>query len=134
MTTKKKAYKFPKKMGTCADRLYEIKQQRLDAKKIVDALEAEEKALKQHIIDTLPKSEASGVAGKVARVSVITKEIPQVKNWSVFYKYVKKNGAFDLMQRRLNTAAVNERLDNGEKEKTLGIEIFNAVTVSLNKI
>ena len=61
----------------------------------MDEVEAEEKALKEHIIQTLPKSEASGVAGKVARVTVVTKDVPQVKDWDAFYKYVSKTKSFD---------------------------------------
>ena len=68
--------KFPKTLGACADRVYELRAKRLAAQKDVDAIEAEEKALKEHIINTLPKSETTGVAGKVARVTVVTKQVP----------------------------------------------------------
>lgn len=125
-------YKFPKALGSCADMLYELRAKRLIQQKIVDALESEEKALKDYIIQSLPKSEASGVAGKLARVTVVTKEIPQVKDWDLFYKYVKKTGQFDLMQRRLTTDAVKERWDAGKEIP--GVEHFNAVSVSINKV
>lgn len=128
----KPKYKFPKAMGACADHLYNLRQKRLEMQKEVDKLTAEESALKEHIINTLPKSEASGVAGKVARVSVVTKQIPQVKDWDAFYKHVKKTGQFDLLQRRLTDAAVKERWENGKEIP--GVEHFNAVTVSLNKL
>lgn len=125
-------YKFPKALGACADRLYQLRAQRLSVQKQVDELWAEEKALKSHIIDTLPKSEASGVAGKLARVTVVTKDIPQVKDWDTFYKYVKKTGQFDLLQRRLTDTAVKERWEAGKEIP--GVEHFKAVTVSLNKV
>lgn len=128
----KPKYKFPKALGACADKLYELKQKRLDMQKAVDVVEAEEKALKEHIINNLPKSEASGVAGKVARVTVVTKEIPQVKDWEAFYKYVKKTGQFDLLQRRLTDAAIKERWENGKEIP--GVEHFNATAISLNKV
>lgn len=128
----KPKFKFPKTMGACADRLYELRQKRLDEQKKVDAIEAEEKALKEHIINTLPKSEASGVAGKVARVTVITKEVPQVEDWDAFYKFVKKNNAFDLMQKRLTDTAIKERWENGKEIP--GVKHFQATTVSLNKV
>ena len=125
-------YKFPKAMGACADLLFKTREKRLEAQKVVDAIEAEEKALKEHIIQNLPKSEASGVAGKVARVTVVTKVIPQVKDWDVFYKFIKKTDSFDLLQRRLTDTAIRERWEDG---KTIpGVESFNAVTVSINKL
>lgn len=124
--------KFPKAIGACADMLYKMRERRLQQQKVVEAMEKDEQALKEHIIKTLPKSEASGVAGKTARVTVVSKEVPQVKDWPKFYAYVKKHDAFELLQRRLSKEAVEERL---EEEKTIpGVEMFVTPTVSLNKV
>lgn len=125
-------YKFPKQLGACADKLFTLKAKRLEIQKLVDAVDAEEKALKAYIIENLPKSEASGVAGKLCRVTVVTKEVPQVKDWDAFYKYVKKTGSFDLMQKRLTDAAICERWEAGKKVP--GVEVFNAVSISMNKV
>ncbi len=125
-------YKFPKALGACADKLFELRNKRLAEQKKVDEIAAEETALKNHIIENLPKSEASGVAGKLARVTVVTKQVPQVKDWDAFYKYVKKTGSFDLMQKRLTDAAIKERWEAGKEVP--GIEHFNAVSVSINKV
>lgn len=128
----KPKFKFPKAMGACADRLYQLRQKRLEMQREVDKVAAEESALNEHIINTLPKSEASGVAGKLARVTVVTKQIPQVKDWDAFYKYVKKTGQFDLMQRRIAGAAIKERWEAGKEVP--GVEHFNAVSISINKV
>lgn len=125
-------FKLPKSLGACADRLYELRQQRLAVQKEVDKLAAEEAALREHIINTLPKSEASGIAGKLARVTVVTKQVPQVKDWDAFYKFVKKTGSFDLLQRRLTDQAIKERWEAGKEVP--GVEHFNAVSISLNKV
>jgi len=132
MATASKTFKPPKTLGACADLLYKLKAERAIAQKVVDKFEADEKALKEHIINTLPKSETTGVAGKVCRVTVVTKEVPQIKDLAKFTAYIKKTGDFDLMQRRLSVEAVNARLDAGKKIP--GIEIFNAVSVSVNKV
>ena len=125
-------YKFPKALGACADKLFDLRNKRLAEQKKVDEIAAEETALKNHVIENLPKSEASGVAGKLARVTVVTKQVPQVKDWDVFYKYVKKTGSFDLMQKRLTDAAIKERWEAGKEVP--GVEHFNAVSVSINKV
>jgi hypothetical protein len=125
-------FKFPKALGACADKLFELRNKRLEMQKAVDLVAKEESALKTHIIDNLPKSQASGVAGKLARVSITSKEIPQVKDWTVFYEYVRKTKQFDLMQRRLSDGAVKDRLDEGINIP--GVELFNAVSVSINKL
>lgn len=125
-------FKFPKTMGACADLVYELRNKRLTAQKVAEAIETEEKALREHIINSLPKSQTTGVAGKVARVTVTSKDIPQVEDWPKFYAYVVKNKAFDMMQRRLSTEAVQSRLDEGKK--VAGVKVFKAVTLSINKI
>lgn len=132
-TVKKKTYKFPKSMGLCADKLYTIRQERLDAQKVVDALAEEEKALKAHIIDTLPKSQASGVAGKLARVTVVTKEEPQVKDQDAFRKYLNRSKRFDLAQNlRPSAPAIRDMWEEGKDIP--GVEKFTVVTVSMNKV
>lgn len=125
-------FKIPKQLGLCADLLYKTKTARLAAQKVVDELARQESLLKQHLIDTLPKGEASGVSGKVARVSIGSKDVPQAENWDLLYAYIKKTNSFDLLQRRLSDAAVGERLD--AKVKIPGIKLFKVVTVSLNKL
>lgn len=125
-------YKFPKTMGACADRIYELRTRRLVMQKEVDAIEAEEKALKEHIINTLPKSETTGVAGKLARVTVVTKQVPQVKDWEAFWKKFNKKTDTDLLQRSLSKAAVEARWEAGKE--IAGVEAFTAVTLSINKV
>jgi len=125
-------FKHPKTIGACADRLYQLRQKRLEMQKAVDHVEAEEKALRSYVIEVLPKSNASGVAGKIARVTVITKTIPQVNDWPAFYKHILKTKQFELMQRRVADGAIQERWELGKKVP--GVEPFNVVTVSLNKV
>lgn len=125
-------YKFPKALGACADKLFELRNKRLDMQKLVDEVEAEEKAYKNHLIENLPKSEASGVAGKLARITIVTKQIPQVKDWVAFHAHVKKSGNFDLLQKRLSDAAIKERWEEGKEVP--GVEHFNVVSVSINRV
>ena len=124
--------KMPKTLGACADMLYALREKRLEAQKAVDAMQAEETALKEHIINQLPKSDASGVSGKVARVAVSTREIPRVEDWEKFHEYVRKTKQFDLLQRRAADAAVKERWEAGEQIP--GVGRFTVVTVSVNKV
>lgn len=127
----KPKYVFPKTMGACADKLFETKARRLAMQKEVDAIEDEEKALKEHIINTLPKSD-TGAAGKLARVTVVNKTLAQVTDWPAFYAYIKKTNQFDLMQRRVSDTAVFERWDN--KKEVPGVGKMTVTSVSLNKI
>jgi hypothetical protein len=131
-TKPKNAYQVPKTLGACADALYTTRQQRLTEQKDITAFEAIEKALKEHLITTLPKSDQTGAQGRLARVTVVTKKIPIVEDWEAFYKHIKKTNQFDLLNRALNVAAVQERWDSGKAVP--GVGSFNAVSVSVNKL
>lgn len=122
----------PKTIGACADLIYKIREQRKKAQKVIDDFDAQEAVIREHIINTLPKSDTTGVAGKVARVMVITKTVCQVENWDKFYAYIKKTGAFELMQRRVSDGSVKERWD--QKKNVPGVKPFLVPTLSVNKL
>lgn len=125
-----KKLKIPKSIGACADLLFDIRQERLAAQKIVDAIREEEQILIDHIIDNVPKGD-TGAAGKHHQVSVYTDVVPQAEDWDKVFKYIKRTGEFDLLQRRLNSAAVKERWE--DNKSIPGVTTFNAVKVSLTK-
>lgn len=127
---KLKELKIPASWGACADLYYKLREQRLAMQREVDDVEAQEKQLRDHIIANLPKSEG-GAIGKTAKIKLDTKEIPRVEDWDAFYKYVKRTGHFDLMQRRLADGAVKERWENGKPVP--GVTKFTAVTISCTK-
>ena len=129
---KKVNYKFPKNMGACADLLYMIKAEKAQLSAQIAVIEVREKALRDYVINTLPKSEATGISGKVANVKISTKEVPQVDDWDVLYKHVLKTKSFTLLQRRLSDATVKEIWADGKEVP--GIKHFNAVVLSLTKI
>lgn len=123
---------LPKTLGGCVDLLYKTRHQRYKLNKEVEALEKLESTICEHLINEVPKGESSGVAGKIARVSLTTKPVPQVTNWDEFYKYVKRTGSFDLLQKRLATKAVEDRWEN--KKAVPGVDKYNAIKISLNKL
>lgn len=125
-------FKFPKTLAACADKLYETREKRLELGRKVKELEDIEAKLKQHLIEKLPEQESSGISGKSCRVSLVNKEVPYAKDWQEIYKHIKKTGHFDLLGRRLNASAVQERWDNGNDVP--GVETYTTTTVSINKI
>lgn len=132
MPKKEKEFAVPKTLGECADAIYTLRQERLALEKQAETVKKKESLVREHIIAHLPKSEATGVAGKIACVTVVGKVIPQAQDWAKIHAYIKKHNAFDLLQRRLSDGAVQERWDN-DKEIP-GIISFNTVTLSVNKV
>src|SRR3546814_12122512 len=85
-----------------------------------------------HIIKNLPKSQASGVSGRVANAKVEVDTVPTFTDKAKFLAYVKKTGDFDLMTTGMNASAVKARWEN--KKKVPGIGETQIVKLSLTKV
>jgi hypothetical protein len=112
-------------------------QARLAKQREADALEAEERFVKAWIIDTLPMSNATGVAGHVCSVRVVPKERPQLvaEQADAFFEFVAKNrkkGAFALLNRALNAKACAEYWAQGKEIPGVAREQYK--TLSYSKI
>lgn len=124
---------LPATPAACADLLYATREKRLALQRLAERHQELETALSEHFILTLPRSDATGISGRVARVQITIKAVPQVEDWDKLYAYIKKNGAWELLQRRLGEKAAQERLEAGEGGKA-GITVFQAKKVSCTKI
>lgn len=130
----------PKTLGACADRLWtiehvEVPKLERQLKPKLDALHAEYQAIEAHLIESLPKSQAGGITGKLGRAEIDRKVVPTVKagtGWTALYKHIKQTGDFDLLQKRLSTTAVVERWN--DKRAVPGVERFNVVKVKLTSL
>lgn len=132
-----KKYVPPKNMALCADEFYKLREKRLAMQKEVDAIEAMEGACREQLINNLPKSEASGIAGKLCRVAVENKEIVRVTDWDAFWGFIvtefKKNrGVSGILQRRVNENMVKELW--AAKRKVPGTESMDVPVLRCNKL
>lgn len=123
---------IPASIGRCADLYHDVRELRLSMAKEVEAVEAFERKVKEHIIDNLSRSEDSGAAGLRYRAQRVEKVKPAVTDWPALHAYVQRTGAFDLLQKRVGDVAVAARWEAGEAVP--GVEKFNAVDVSITKI
>lgn len=123
--------KIPVTLGACADLLYDIKTKRLALQNEAEEYQKQEIALTEHIIRVLPKSD-TGAMGKHHKVQVVTHNKPRVVDWMEFFKFVRRNNAFEFLQRRVSEGAVKERWE--ANKKVPGVETFTAVTLSLTKV
>jgi hypothetical protein len=123
---------IPKTLGAVVDLFFLTQQKRLAAQKAVDKIEEQEKFLAQYLIDNVSREDSSGVSGKIAKVKINKRDVPTVRDWDAFYKYVLKTKDFSLLQKRVGEGAVKERWDNGKEVP--GVEPFTVVKASVSKL
>lgn len=132
VTKKPGKFKLPKTMAECADLAYTLREERYAIQRQAKEVADKEALLREHIIKNLPKSQASGVSGKVANAKVEVDTVPTFTDKAKFLAYVKKTGDFDLMTTGMNASAVKARWEN--KKKVPGIGETQIVKLSLTKV
>lgn len=123
--------KFPTTIGACIDQLYKLRKERHDIEKKAEAVKEKETELEGYILETFKKTDLDGARGKMAVVGVSQSTVPSVKDWDKLYKYIKKEDAWDLLQKRVSATAYRERMD--AKEVVPGVESFVVTKLSLQK-
>ncbi len=113
MTTSK--IKFPKKLGKVSDMLYKNKLAIAEANKVVATLKIDKTVIEAHIISTFPKEDIDGVIGELSKIEIKTRDCYSVSDEDAFHKYIQKNKAWDLLQKRLGDTAIKLRLEDGKK-------------------
>lgn len=130
---KAKKFEVPKTLGACADLLYQLRQQRYEIQHAADKIKEQEREIEAHLIAKLPKDDATGVVGEMAKVRVIDKVFPVVEDWDKFYAFVARNKAYDLLQRRTNNKAIEDRWENGVQPAAMGTNRMHDTQVSCTK-
>jgi hypothetical protein len=138
-----KTFKIPKTHAECADMAYKLRQERYALQKKVDEMKSQEAELVEHLIDNLPKTQALGIVGKVARATIVEKEIVDLQGdgkdkFAGVYDYILKNarknpGVWSLLQRRVGDEAAKEIIAAG-KGKLIGAKLGIVKSISLTKL
>jgi hypothetical protein len=125
-------FKKAKTAAARADLLYLVDEERLRVQKSAEAIKKFVSKLEKWFIQELPEDDATGVAGKVARVQLKKKSRPSVVDWGKFYAHIKKKGEFELLNRAPNAKSIKERWEQGKEVP--GIEQFIYSAVSVTKV
>ena len=114
------------------DFLYTYKNKDLaKARKEFKQMEEFVSKLSAYIMQELEDSSLTGASGKVGQVTIKDKDVATVKDWQKFYAYIKRNNAFELLNKAVNQKSVAERWE--DKKKIPGVEAFNKKSLSITK-
>lgn len=132
VTTLQVGAPLPESVGRCADLYAQVRELRLAMDKEVAAIKARESEIREHIINSLSKSDDTGAAGLRYRAQIVMKALPKLSDWDAFTAYVQQSGRFDLVQKRLSDKAVTDMW--AENEQVPGVERIRVPEVSITKI
>jgi len=123
--------KIPITLGKKIDNLYELRSERLDAERAIDAMKAKESLLKEAILAHLTSEKAQRASGKLATASANLRVVGKVQDWTAVWNWAREADAPDIFQRRLNNKGWLDRVEDGAKIP--GIERDTVIELSITK-
>lgn len=123
---------IPSSPGRVADLYKEVEDLAREMQRETDVVKQRASELKEHLIQTLSKSDDTGAAGLRYRAQIKTVTKPKPTDWDAIYKFIVDNDRFDFLQKRLSDRAVMDMIEAGEKVP--GVERIHIPTVSITKI
>lgn len=100
-------------ISTLVQQYYDKREERLQADKIAAQLASEEYVLKNQLIQTMQEQALDVVGAGDYQFTRRTKQRIIPADWGLVYEFIYTNRAGDLLQRRINEAAVFERMESG---------------------
>lgn len=139
---------IPVNAGRCVDLYHDVRTLRLAMQKEVEEMAKREAELREHLIQTLARSDGGGAVGLRYMARKVTKtayqfakpqtdaneaEIPGTTGWGLFTSWVRKNNAFHFLQKRLANGAVKEMWEQ-ERRLPPGITSLEVPEISVTKV
>lgn len=122
----------PRALGVLVDQFKKVEEARLKADKVAAALKVDETLIKATIFEALRKNETTVAGGSTYKCEMTEEDQPTVKDWPKFYEYIRKNKAFEMLERRPGKAAIKERWNDGVNVP--GVEKFPVPKLSITKL
>lgn len=112
--------RLPTKVAARIDALYALREKRMaygrqitEAERVLSALKENELEIARGLAKSLRElGGGTKLTGGVATFSPGSVDVFTVDDWDGFYKHIRENDAFDLLERRPARGALRERLDD----------------------
>lgn len=121
-------------LGKKIDKLFALRDKISAEQKKVDVLKEQRRELEDEIInDMKTHGDLEQASSAKATATRSIQPVPHVKDWEKFYRYILKNRALHLLERRPAAAAYRELMESRNNRALPGVETFNKETLSLRK-
>lgn len=79
---------FPKTVGACIDRMYELREEKAGYAAQERVADAAYKALQKHLLDTYQQADLTGARGALAQCNLNPDVVPTVEDWDQVYGWI----------------------------------------------
>lgn len=124
------------KVGALVDKLHLVREEvrgheakAKEARKIKDELETQLMGI------MLDDQGIEKVTGKLATVTISRLDVPQIDDWAKTERFILRNKALYLYERRISGKAFRELIaERGPKKPIPGISVFEKVSLNLRSV
>jgi hypothetical protein len=121
---------------TSADLIGELRKLKakisVQEKKLKD-FKSEKTELEKQIMESLDSQGLTKASDSKNTVSITESDVPNVEDWDAFYTFVRKNDAFFLLYRRVNSASYREMMKTRRNRKMPGVNTVTVRSLSFTK-
>jgi hypothetical protein len=128
---KPKSFILPKELGPCIDLLAQARQKRKKKEAETEEIKKSESDIKEHMLRIFKKQDIDGARGRLGSVSLVEKDVPQVKDKEAFGRYVARTKSWDLLYGKAVEEGCQARWEAGEQID--GVEKFHKADIRLNE-
>lgn len=118
-------------LGAQIDELFDLREKKRAAEAAVDEIKDQIDLREAYILGVLESQGLQGSKGLKASVGIQESVVPQVIDWDTFYAFVRRNNAFELLERRPATAAFREHAERRRDKTVPGVMPYTKRKLSL---
>lgn len=121
----------PLTLGENIDRLWKLREEIRNFEDQITALNKVYATVQEELMTQLAAEHMLSAAGSRATASVTETIVPKVEDWEAFYRYIHRNNAYHLLERRPATAAYRELLEQRKGKDVPGVVPYTKRTLKL---
>ena len=121
----------PLTLGENIDLLWKIREEVRGYDDKIAELNKKYKATEEELMTQLADADMQAASGSKATASVSESVVPKVEDWETFYRYIHRNNAYHLLERRPAVAAFRELLEQRKGKNVPGVVPFTKRTLKL---
>jgi hypothetical protein len=120
-------------IGTLADRLYQLQQDKGRITAQVRELDREIAEVEEELFKEMDRQKTTVCRGQFATITLGENEVPQVEDWPRFHAFLLKHKLMGLLQRRVSVEAWREEMER-RKGGIPGVTSYTKRTLSVRKV
>jgi len=123
--------KKTKALDTMIDDIFDIRNEIKALNKQVDGLKAQKEEMELKLMEMMDAVGTDQSRSSVATATITETVVPQVTDWDAFWKFIMRNKATYLVERRAAAVAFRETLEQRKGRPIPGVSSFTKRSVGI---